>query len=213
MADSSRFSRRERKNVQRVEQSGSDRDLVARMARGDEQALAALYDRFGNLAYSLAFHILGNGADAEEIVTDAFVQAWSSAASFDPARASVPAWLSMITRTRALDRLRSSKRRSQLLEEAVQSTPEAEGSALPIASVGPEPDQHAEQSDLRTRVREALATLPDNQRKVLELAFFGGMSHSEIAAALNEPLGTVKTRVRAALTKLRASLTAYELVE
>jgi RNA polymerase sigma-70 factor, ECF subfamily len=88
-----------------------------------------------------------------------------------------------------------------------------EGSALPIASVGLEPDRHAEQSDLRTRVHEALDTLPNNQRKVLELAFFGGLSHSEIASALNEPLGTVKTRVRAALTKLRASLTAYELVE
>ena len=161
------------KSVQRVEQSGSDRDLIARMARGDEQALAALYDRFGNLAYSLAFQILGNGADAEEIESDAFVQAWSSAATFDPARASAGAWLTMITRTRALDRLRSSKRRSQLLEEAAQSTPEMEGSALPIASVGPEPDQQAEQSDLRTRVNEALTTLPDNQRKVLELAFFG----------------------------------------
>ena len=196
-----------------MEQPGSDRDLVARMARGDEQALAALYDRFGNLAYSLAFHILGNAADAEEIVTDAFVQAWSSAASFDPARASVPAWLSVITRTRALDRLRSSKRRSHLLEQAAQTTPEMEGSALPIASVGPSPDQHAEQSDLRARVNQTLATLPENQRKVLELAFFAGLSHSEIAAALNEPLGTVKTRVRAALTKLRASLTSYEFVE
>jgi RNA polymerase sigma-70 factor, ECF subfamily len=196
-----------------MEQPGSDRDLVSRMARGDEKALAELYDRFGNLAYSLAFQILSNGADAEEVVTDAFVQAWSNAASFDPARASVPAWLSMIARTRALDRLRSSKRRGQLLEKAVQATPENEGSALPIASLGLEPDKHAEQSDLRARVNQTLATLPENQRKVIELAFFKGMSHSEIAAALNEPLGTVKTRVRTALTKLRASLAPYEFAE
>jgi RNA polymerase sigma-70 factor (ECF subfamily) len=199
--------------VQRAEQTGSDREVVARMARGDEQALASLYDRFGNLAYSLAYQILGNPADAEEVVTDAFVQAWSTAASFDPARASVPAWLSMITRTRALDRLRSSKRRSHLLEKAAQSSAEPEGSALPLGTMGAAPDQQAEHSGLRARVNRALAELPENQRKVLELAFFAGLSHSEIAAALNEPLGTVKTRVRAALSKLRAGLAPYELVE
>ena len=198
---------------QQSEQSGSDRDIVARMARGDEQALAALYDRFGNLAYSLAYQILGNTADAEEVVTDAFVQAWSTAVSFDPARASVAAWLSMIARTRALDRLRSSKRRSQLLEEAAHSSPELEGSALPLGTLGSAPDLHAEQSGMRARVNQALSELPENQRKVVELAFFGGLSHSEIAAALNEPLGTVKTRVRTALTKLRAALAPYELVE
>jgi RNA polymerase sigma-70 factor (ECF subfamily) len=198
---------------QQSEQSGSDRDIVARMARGDEQALAALYDRFGNLAYSLAYQILGNTADAEEVVTDAFVQAWGTAVSFDPARASVATWLSMIARTRALDRLRSSKRRSQLLEEAAHSAPELEGSALPLGTMGGAPDQHAEQAGMRARVNQAMSELPENQRKVVELAFFGGLSHSEIAAALNEPLCTVKTRVRTALTKLRAALAPYELVE
>jgi RNA polymerase sigma-70 factor (ECF subfamily) len=119
----------------------------------------------------------------------------------------------MITRTRALDRLRSSKRRSHLLEKAANATPEMEGSALPLGTLGAAPDQHAEQSSMRARVTKAMADLPENQRKVVELAFFAGLSHSEIAAALNEPLGTVKTRVRAALTKLRAGLAAYEFVE
>ncbi|MGH8436153.1 MAG: sigma-70 family RNA polymerase sigma factor [Pseudomonas sp.] len=182
------------------------------MAAGDERALAALYDRFGNLAFSLAYQILGDSADAEEAAADAFVQAWSSAGSFDPARASVVAWLSMIARTRALDRLRSKKRRTRVLETATAQSDAAEPTALPMGSPGIEPERQAEQADLRERVYQSLTGLPDNQRQVIEMAYFGGLSHSEIAAALNEPLGTVKTRVRAAMTKLRAALTAYQLV-
>lgn len=182
------------------------------MAAGDERALATLYDRFANLAFSLAFQILGDSADAEEAVADAFVQTWSSAGSFDPGRASVVAWLSMIVRTRALDRLRSRKRRSRVLETAAAQSDAAEPTALPMGSPGTEPDRQAEQADLRERVYQSLASLPDNQRQVIEMAYFGGLSHSEIAAALNEPLGTVKTRVRAAMTKLRACLAPYQLV-
>ncbi|HSL71775.1 MAG TPA: sigma-70 family RNA polymerase sigma factor [Longimicrobiales bacterium] len=199
--------------MKQVEQPDSDRDLVAGIAAGDERALALLYDRFGSLAYSLAYQILGNAADAEEVVADAFVQVWSSAATFDPARASVGAWLSMITRTRALDRLRSVQRRTRLIDRAANESAEPERTAVPLSSVGPEPDRQAEQADLRTRVTLCLAELPAAQRRVLELAYFAGLSHSEIAAAINEPLGTVKTRVRAAMTKLRQALAAYEFVE
>ena len=206
------FARLAKEGLDRPSQSSPDRELVTRMAAGDERALAMLYDRFGNLAYSLAFQILGDASDAEEAVADAFVQAWSSAGRFDPGRASVTAWLSMIARTRALDRLRSRKRRARVLETAAAQSDAVEPTALPMASPGIEPDRQAEQADLRARVYQSLASLPDNQRQVIEMAYFGGLSHSEIANALNEPLGTVKTRVRAAMTKLRAALSAYQLV-
>jgi RNA polymerase sigma-70 factor, ECF subfamily len=194
-------------------QHSTDRDLVARMVAGDERALAAFYDRFGNLAYSLAFQILSDPADAEEAVADAFLQIWNSAATFDPNRASPVAWLSMITRTRALDRMRSRKRRVRAIETATAQAAGVEATALPISTMSAEPDRQAEQSDLRSKVARVLADLPEAQRKVIELAFFGGLSHSEIAEQLNEPLGTVKTRVRTAMTKLRATLAPYQLAE
>ncbi len=171
-----------------------------------------LYDRFGSMAFALAQRILGDAADAEETVADAFIQAWTSAQTFDPARASVPAWLCMITRTRALDRLRARKRRARIIEEAAVQSAGTEAAAVPLGSLSVSPDRLAEQNDLRERVVQSLAALPDNQRQVIELAYFGGLSHSEIADRLNEPLGTVKTRVRAAMSKLRDALTAYQFV-
>jgi RNA polymerase sigma-70 factor (ECF subfamily) len=183
------------------------------MAAGEDRALGELYDRFGTLCYSLAYQILGDSSDAEEVVTDAFVQAWSAAGNFDPARASVAGWLSMIARTRALDRLRSRKRRARVVEEAASAAPGEERTAVPLGSMGAPADVHAEQMDLRARVSQSLASLPENQRRVIELAFYGGLSHSEIAATLNEPLGTVKTRVRSAMSKLRSTLAAYQLAE
>lgn len=191
--------------------SGLDHPLIARMAAGDERALGELYDRLGGLVYSLAFQILGDAADAEEAVSDAFVQAWSSAASFDPARASVAGWLSMITRTRALDRLRARRRRMTVAERAAAE--DEQGFATPVASLGPAPDSTAQSTEMKTTVAAALAQLPPAQRQALELAFFAGLSHSEIAQQLDEPLGTVKTRIRAALDKLRVSLAAYVFAE
>jgi RNA polymerase sigma-70 factor, ECF subfamily len=193
----------------------SDRELVTRMVSGDDRALGELYDRFGTLCYSLAFQILGDEADAEEVVTDAFVQAWSSAGTFDPGRASVAGWLTMIARTRALDRLRARKRRARVVEHAASAAPGGaeERTAVPMSSMGGPADVQAEQMDLRARVGQSLASLPENQRRVIELAFYGGLSHSEIAAALNEPLGTIKTRVRSAMSKLRSALASYQFAE
>ena len=182
------------------------------MAAGDERALGKFYDRFSNLVYSLAFKILGDSADAEEAVADAFLQVWNTAGKFDASRASPAAWVTMITRTRALDRMRSRQRRNLVLETATAESDELEATALPIGSHG-EPDRQAEQADLRDKVDRTLRELPDNQRKVIELAYFGGLSHSEIAETLNEPIGTIKTRVRSALSKLRGALAPYQLVE
>lgn len=180
-----------------------DGSLVARLAAGDERALAQLYDRLGATAYSMALAILGDAADAEETVADAFAQVWRSAAKFDMERGSVSAWVFTITRTRALDRLRAHRRRSRLLE--IAATEADDGQVL-----APEPlpaaDRELEREEIGARVRESLAALPEPQRKVIELAYFGGLSQSEIAERLREPLGTVKTRTRSALEKLRAAL-------
>ena len=181
-----------------------DSALVARAASGDERALGELYDRFGGMAFSLASAVVGEPADAEEVVADAFAQIWRSAAGFDPGRGSVTAWVATIVRTRALDLVRSRRRRARVLEEAAVVTDE--GEALVLAPTAESPDRGAELSDTAAIVRRSLAELPAPQRRVIELAYFGGLSQSEIAAELSEPLGTVKTRMRAGMERLRQAL-------
>jgi RNA polymerase sigma-70 factor, ECF subfamily len=181
-----------------------DSAVVALAASGDERALGELYDRFGGMAYSLAAAIVGEHADAEEVVADAFAQVWRSAAGFDPARGSVAAWIATITRTRALDLVRSRKRRARVLEDAAVVTDE--GETLVLVPTLETADRGAELSETSVIVQRSLAELSAPQRRVIELAYFGGFSQSEIAAQLSEPLGTVKTRMRAALEKLRQSL-------
>jgi RNA polymerase sigma-70 factor, ECF subfamily len=181
-----------------------DSAVVALAASGDERALGELYDRYGGMAYSLACAIVGEHADAEEVVADAFAQVWRSAAGFDPARGSVAAWIATITRTRALDLVRSRKRRARVLEDAAVVTDE--GETLVLVPTLETADRGAELSETSVIVQRSLAELSAPQRRVIELAYFGGFSQSEIAAQLSEPLGTVKTRMRAALEKLRQSL-------
>jgi len=180
-----------------------DRDLVWRMAAGEERALGALYDRHARTVYALAQAVVGERADAEEVVADAFGQAWRSAAEYDPLRGSVGGWLTTIARARALDLVRRRGRRGRAYQRAAQAADG--GLAAPVAMPEP-PDRGVERAEAGALVRRALAALPDAQRRVIELAYFGGLSQSEIAAELAEPLGTVKTRMRAALEKLRAVL-------
>ena len=182
----------------------SDSALVAQAAAGDERALGELYDRYGGMAFSLACAIVVEHADAEEVVADAFTQVWRSASGFEPSRGSVAAWLATIVRTRALDLVRSRKRRARVLEEAAVVTDE--GETLVLAPTLESPDRGAELAETSTIVRKSLAELPPPQRRVIELAYFGGLSQSEIAAQLSEPLGTVKTRMRAGMDKLRQAL-------
>jgi len=181
-----------------------DSALVAQAAGGDERALGELYDRYGGMSFSLACAIVGEHADAEEVVADAFAQVWRSASGFDAARGSVAAWLATIVRTRALDLLRSRKRRARVLEEAAVVTDE--GESLVLAPSVESTDRSAELTETSVIVRKSLAELPLPQRRVIELAYFGGLSQSEIAAQLSEPLGTVKTRMRAGMDKLRQAL-------
>lgn len=181
----------------------ADLDVVHRMAAGDERALAEAFDRFGTLAYSLAAAMLGDTRDAEEAVSDAFSQLWRSAGEFDASRGSLRAWIVTVVRSRALDRLRARRRAERLV-----STEEHGSGPLVAAAADPAegPDLNAEGVERRARVEAALAALPARQREALHLAYFEGLSQSEIAQRLQEPLGTVKTRVRAALAKLRSLL-------
>jgi RNA polymerase sigma-70 factor, ECF subfamily len=177
--------------------------LFHRMAAGDESALAALYDKWGSRVHTVAFWILQDADEAEDVVEETFWQAWRSAATFDGRRGAGSTWLLMITRSRALDRLRCERRRGAWLAapstlNALLDGPGVAGTDLPGAQ--------AERMEFYTELAAALAALPPEQREVMEMAFFGGLSHAQIAAQSAQPLGTVKTRIRLAMQKLRQRL-------
>jgi RNA polymerase sigma factor (sigma-70 family) len=168
-----------------------DEELLARIARGDEGALAELYDRFGRVAYGLALRVLRDPALAEDAVQDAFLAAWRTAASFDPRRGTASTWLLTLVHRRAVDLVRrEQRRRSDPLDD------------LPLAG-GDATDETAEVREQRRKVQAALVQLPPDQRQALELAYYGGLSQSELAERLGVPLGTVKSRMFAGLGKLR----------
>ncbi len=179
-----------------------DAALLRRMADGDESALAALYDRWVERVHTVAYWILQDTDEAEDVVEETFWQAWRSAARYDGARSAGSTWLVMIARSRALDRLRAQRRR----EDWTAATSTA-GALLDEAMAG-EPGTTAvpERGEHSAVLAEAIGALPSEQRQALELAFFGGLSHSEIAAQTAQPLGTVKTRIRLAMEKLRQRL-------
>ena len=184
----------------------SDRRLLEMMARGDEQALAALYDRFSGALYGVALRIAGERADADEIVLDSFQQAWRDSTRFREERGSVAAWLTMICRSRALDLVRSRVRRERAVNRAETAAP----GDVPALGRGPTATSGASDAGERGRiVAAAMEQLAEPQRQAIELAFFEGLSHSEIAERLREPLGTIKTRVRLGMQKLRDALRAY----
>jgi len=170
-----------------------DQALLRRVAAGDESALASLYDRYAGVIYSVTNRILRDTGAAEEVVQDIFYQLWRSASQFDLARGSLPGWLLVIARNRAIDRLRGRSRK--LLEETME--PVATALAL---------DTSAAQAEAMAKVRAALGSLPANQREALELAYFEGLTHTEIADRTGEPLGTIKTRLRTAVQSLKKAL-------
>jgi RNA polymerase sigma-70 factor, ECF subfamily len=173
--------------------------LLRRMAAGDERALGALYDRWAGPLYASVLRMVGDPGIAEEIVAATFWQAWQQASRYEPSRGAVSTWLVTIGRSRALDLLRARRRsRADLL-----------GSDRELAEIpapGADPALHAEALERRQRVHLALGDLPAEQRQVLELAYFAGLSQTEIADRTGLPLGTVKTRSRLALQKLRVML-------
>jgi RNA polymerase sigma-70 factor (ECF subfamily) len=180
-----------------------DLELIARAQSGDGAALASLYDRHARTLYSLALRIVSNEGDAEDVLQEVFAQAWRQATRYDPRRGSVAAWLVTMARTRAIDRLRARRVRP---DRTVGTRDDQMPLDVPALSVDPGDTLSAARD--AERVRAALEELPSLQRLAIELAYFEGLTQSEIAARLEQPLGTVKTRIRLGLLKLREALTA-----
>ena len=181
-----------------VPETTLDADLVRRMAAGDKVALGALYDRYASVLLATAFRILSDRQAAEDVVQDVFLEAWKKADAYDPSRAAVRTWLILRARSRSLDRLNAAPRRKTVYLDEL-TLPEIAG-AVEAGPTGEDTD----------RLSDALAGLSPEQRRVLELAYYRGMSSSEIAQQVGIPIGTVKSRTRTALAALRVALGAKE---
>jgi RNA polymerase sigma factor (sigma-70 family) len=176
----------------------ADVGLVQRIADRRPEALADLYDRYAPMLLALAARIMGNQAEGEEVVQETLLQVWHKASAYDPSRSSVYTWLVLLARSRAIDRLRTRK-----VSERTVAGAQAENSRTHTSPKGPEDVLFRER---RERVRRELEALPAEQRQVLELAFYEGLTQAEIAEKTGIPLGTVKTRTLLAMKKLRAAL-------
>lgn len=189
------------KTIESMGSRSRDQELIAlvqRIAKNDQSALATLYDETNRLAYGLILRVLGDASVAEEVLLDVYTQIWRQAANYDTGRGSPIAWLMTIARTRAIDRLRSGWQ-DRHRKEPLDLLNDRETS---VAS----PEEATVASERQKFVRAALSSLTPEQREVIELAYYGGLSHSEIALKLNQPLGTVKTRTRLGMMKLREAL-------
>ena len=178
-----------------------DRQTMVAVAGGSADALERLYDRYAATAYGLARRILAQQDQAEEVVQDVFAQVWRDANRYDATRASVAGWIVLLTRTRAIDRLRARRARPDQ-DRAVEPA-----AVAPLATRDRSPEQVAISSEDARAVRAALDGLPEEQRALVNLAYYEGLTHSEIAARTGVPLGTVKTRLRTAMMTLKGVLT------
>jgi RNA polymerase sigma-70 factor, ECF subfamily len=185
----------------------SDEKLLRLMDQAQTQALSELYDRYGRLVFSLAWHILGELSASEEVTQDTFLRAWENASSYRPERGKVSTWLARIARNRAIDRLRQQQARR---ENGLVSLEDIPFFAL---SDGYHVEGEVALRQEQQRVRWALGQLPREQSEALALAFFGGFTQEEIARALGQPLGTIKTRLRLGMQKLRRLLSEEGPVE
>ncbi len=179
----------------------SDADLITLVTQGDQAALEALYERYSRAVYSFSLRIVGDAQVAEEILQEVFVRAWQQGGSFQTARGSLITWLLSITHNLSIDEVRRRKRRPQ---KAESEEPESILAMLPDESLGVEEEVWL--SSLRVSIQNALQQLPAAQREAIELAYFQGLTQREIAETLGEPLGTIKTRMRLGMLKLREQL-------
>lgn len=187
-------------SAKRDEAAGVDRELVRAVAGGSSEALAELYDRHASVVFGLARRIVLRPEDAEEVVQDVFTQIWRQAHRYTHDRASVAGWIVMLTRARAIDRLRARRARPD------EDRGDVALRATSLSSSDPDPEAATLTAEQVRQVGSAFATLPNPQRTLLNLAYFEGLSHSEIAARTGVPLGTVKTRIRSAMETLRQTL-------
>jgi RNA polymerase sigma-70 factor, ECF subfamily len=178
----------------------SDTALMQRLAQQDSNALETLYDRYSRPVYSLVLRILQQAGNAEEVLQDVFLQLWRNAHRYDSARGPLGPWLLTMARHRALDLLR--------LKREKQRRQEDELDFRDMICSAPNPEALAQQESRAASVRSVLGALPDRQRRAIELAYFEGMTHSEIAESMSEPLGTVKSWIRNGLLRLRQELEA-----
>lgn len=163
--------------------------LIARVRAGDENAMADVYDRYSGIVYAVALRVLGNTSSAEDVMQEVFLQFWRNPQAFDADRGKLAPWLAVIARNRSIDVLRKRPMEDDIDEEPV--------------STGVNLEDEAAERQVMSKVRGVLGQLPQDQRRLLEMAFFEGMTHSEIAGKTGEPLGTVKTRIRSGLQALR----------
>ena len=171
-----------------------DATLIAQIRAGSHGAMEALYDRYSSIVYAVAVRVLADTSAAEDVVQEIFMQLWRHPQSFDSNRGSMGAWLAVISRHRSIDALRKRKPETDLEDVVLSFEAPLQGDA--------------ERKSLVSRVRRAMSLLPAEQQRAMEMAFFEGLTHSEIAARTGEPLGTIKTRIRAALSGLRKGFSA-----
>lgn len=177
--------------------------LVLRVGRGDRDAFAGLYDAASSQVFGLILRIVRDRPAAEELLVDVFSQAWRQAAQYDAGRGTAVSWLLLIARSRSIDYVRSKAHRVRASEDSVDDSPRE------VRDPSPTPEREAVLGQQRQRIRAALAGLDEAKREAIELAFFSGLTHTEIAERLSEPIGTVKTRIRSGMLQLRRSLAAY----
>ena len=171
-----------------------DAELLSRLQSGDEQAMASLYNRYSKIVYSVALRVLRDPASAEDVLQEIFMQIWRNPDSFIATRGSLGGWLAVVTRNRSIDALRR-KRPTDSVDDVVLASP------CNLAN-------EAERNVMMEKTRSVMHKLPPEQRKTLEMAFFDGLTHAEIAEMTGDPLGTVKTRIRSALISIRKALQA-----
>ncbi|CAN5785895.1 sigma-70 family RNA polymerase sigma factor [soil metagenome] len=186
-----------RRTPEQLNQAAADQELMRQVAAASEPAFASFYRRFAPGLFSMIYEILHDQKEAEDVLQESFVQMWKKASTYDPDRGSVFTWAVMISRNRALDRLRSRQRRGRTLEAATE-----ESLAVPPDHTR-QADELMEQSEECSRVRDALARLPEAQRNAIHLAFFRGLTQTQVSTRLGEPLGTIKARIRRGLIALR----------
>jgi RNA polymerase sigma-70 factor, ECF subfamily len=175
-----------------------DISLLHQIVDRDRTAVSILYDRYARIIYTIAYKVLGSREESEEVVIDVFNQVWRSAASYNPAKARVDTWLFMITRSRALDRLRAIGRSTKVNLACVN--------AVALSLQTQTPDENLLASERGDRLKSALNQLPTAQKEALELAYYQGLTHAQIAAVTGKSLGTIKTRIRLGLSKLKSIL-------